>query len=257
MIETRIPVPARDTHARASLWLAALLLLPAGARAQEPLGEGFTTSFRLQDCRFETTGRNPYFLLEPGRQLVLEAERDGGTATLFVTVLRETRAIRLEIDGRPRTVRTRVVEEREFEDGELTEVSRNFFSICARTNDVFYFGEDVDIYEGGEIVSHDGAWLAGRDGALPGIIMPGTFLLGSRYFQEIAPDVALDRAEHTDMDFEVETPAGSSSGCTEVVETTPLDPGAESTKVYCAGTGLVMDNELALIDVVEDVEDDD
>jgi hypothetical protein len=153
-------------------------------------------------------------------------------------------------------VTTRVVEEREFEDGEPIEVSRNFFALCEKTNDVYYFGEDVDIYEDGEVVSHDGAWLAGRNGAKPGIVMPGTFLLGSRYFQEIAPGVAQDRAENVAMGFKVETPAGRFSQCVEVTETSPLEPGAESTKVYCPGVGLVRDNDLELVEISDDEDDD-
>lgn len=55
---------------------------------------------------------------------------------------------------------------------------------------VFYFGEHVDIYHEDGTITHDGAWRAGQpdgDGlAKPGIIMPGRFLLGSRYFQEQA-----------------------------------------------------------------------
>ena len=31
------------------------------------------------------------------------------------------------------------------------------------------------------------------------MIMPGTFLLGARYFQELADGIALDRAEHMEM----------------------------------------------------------
>jgi hypothetical protein len=144
-----------------------------------------------------------------------------------------------------------VVEEREFEDGELAEVSRNFFAICEKTNDVYYFGEEVDIYEDGEIVSHDGAWLAGVDGALPGIVMPGSFLLGSRYYQEVAPGVALDRAEHTAEGLVVETGAGEFEGCVEIIETSPLEPGAESRKLYCPGVGLVADDDLVLVEIGE------
>ena len=45
---------------------------------------------------------------------------------------------------------------------------------------------------------------AGIDGAKPGIVMPGSFLLGSRYYQEIAPDVAMDRAENIGVGLTVE-----------------------------------------------------
>jgi hypothetical protein len=232
----------------ATCLLAAVLLLGAGARAEE---DGFTADFRLRDCQFQSLGENPLFIeLEPGHQLSFEGEQDGVVRTLFVTVLDATRKVTLRIGGRTRTLTTRVVEEREFEDDELVEVSRNFFAICGGTNDVFYFGEDVDIYEDGEIVSHDGAWLAGRNGAKPGIIMPGTFLLGSRYFQEVAAN-ARDQAEHVAMGLQVSTPAGDFSGCVEVTETTPLEPGSESTKVYCPDIGLVQDNDLELVDMVE------
>jgi hypothetical protein len=236
------------TRTIARLLFAALLLLPLGAAAQD----GFTSSFRLQDCRFLAHGANPHFLLEPERQLVYEGEDE----ELFITVLERTRRITLPIGGRMRTIRTAVVQEREFEDGELKEISRNFFAICEKTGDVFYFGEEVDIYEDGEIVSHDGAWLAGQNGARPGIIMPGTFLLGSRYAQEVAPGVAQDQAEHVAEGLAVETEAGDFEGCVEVTETSPLEPGHESTKVYCPGVGLVVDNDLVLVEIGE-AEDDD
>jgi hypothetical protein len=119
------------------------------------------------------------------------------------------------------------------------------------TGSVYYFGEDVDIYEDGEVVSHDGAWLAGVDGAEPGIIMPGTVLLGSRYYQEIAPDVALDRAEHIAMDVTAEVEAGTFEDCLEVWETTPLDPDELSVKVYAPGVGLVIDDVTELVEYTD------
>ena len=140
--------------------------------------------------------------------------------------------------------------ENEKADGELKEISRNYFATCLPWRDVYYFGEDVDIYEDGEIVSHEGAWLAGRFGAQPGIIMPDSgFLLGQRYYQEIAPGVALDRAEHVDTDLEIDLQAGNFEDCIEVTETTPLEPGSESIKFYCPGVGLVIDGDLKAIAV--------
>jgi hypothetical protein len=95
-------------------------------------------------------------------------------------------------------------------------------------------------------VDHEGAWLAGKNGARPGILMPEDgFLLGSRYFQEIAPGVALDRAEHVRAGFSTQVPAGRFDSCLEVEETTPLGSGT-STKIYCRGVGLVQDDELEL-----------
>jgi hypothetical protein len=78
--------------------------------------------------------------------------------------------------------------------------------------------------------------------------MPGTFLLGSRYFQEMADGIALDRAEHVEMGIEITTPAGTFSECVRVIETTPLEPDTESEKVYCPEVGLVLDDVVELVD---------
>jgi hypothetical protein len=230
----------------------ALALMPTAVAAGS-----FTDEFPVETCKFQTTGTNPFFKLKPGRQLhfsnqscVDEGECDE-LEELVITVLNQTRVVTLRDDGKTRNITTRVVREVERADGELTEISRNFFAECTGTQDVYYFGENVDIYEDGEVVSHDGAWLAGRDGAEPGIIMPGgAFLLGSRYFEEIAPGVALDRAEHIAVDLEVEVPAGEFDDCVKVKETTPLEAGA-SFKTYCPGVGLVIDEDLELEGVFE------
>ena len=107
---------------------------------------------------------------------------------------RLTRAV-AGVDQNGATVETRVVEEREWRGDALIEVSRNFFAFCPETSDAYYFGEEVDDYKNGEISGHGGAWLAGLDEARPGMIMPGDPQVGMKYYQEIAPNVALDRAE--------------------------------------------------------------
>lgn len=224
---------------------------------------GFTSEFPVAGCEFETNEfeadeANRYFILKPGRELhfnnfqcVAEGECDE-VEEVVIAVLDATRNVSFSIDGGQKTVTTRIVRERETADGELTEISRNFFAECDDTQDVYYFGETVDDYEDDMVVGHSGEWLAGEDGAKPGIIMPGgAFLLGARYFQEVAPGVALDRAEHVRMGLKVEVPAGRFEDCVEVKETTPLEKKEVSRKVYCPGTGLVIDDELELSFIVE------
>jgi hypothetical protein len=205
----------------------------------------FTADFRPEDCTFETVGENAYFILRPGYQLVLEGEVDGEMVRVEITVLDETQDIVLQEMGE---VETRIVEEREYGDGEILEISRNFFAICNETSDVYYFGEEVDIYEDGEVVSHEGAWRAGEDGAKAGLMMPRTFLFGSRYFQEQVPGVAMDRAENVEMGLSVTTKAGTFSDCVKVEETTPLDPDELGYKVYCPGVGVIQDGEIELVE---------
>jgi hypothetical protein len=211
--------------------LVTLLLPPA----VQP--DPFTSVFKVQKADLRSTGRNPYFVLEPGFTAVL----DGGGEHLTITVLRQTKVV----DG----VETRVVEERELKDGKLIEVSRNYFAIDPKTADVYYFGEDVDMYRDGHIVSHDGSWLAGVRKARFGMIMPGKPAIGMRHYQEVAPDQAMDRAEVVSMSEVLATPAGTFKTCLKVEETTPLEPGAKEYKLYAPGVGLIQEGAMKLVSV--------
>lgn len=199
----------------------------------------WTDSFHLESCNFSDTGRNTYFILEPGFQLILKGLEDNDSVTLVITVTSETQ----QIDGIP----TRIVEERESSNGELIEVSRNFFSFCRATGSVFYFGEDVDIYEGGKIVGHEGAWHAGENGFKPGLMMPGLVLAGSSYYQEIAPGVAMDRARIVNADTTIQTPSRIFEHCLITEETSALEPDSRERKYYAPGIGLIKDGQLWLV----------
>lgn len=220
-------------------WVGSAGLLVCGAGVAR-LGAGdddarWTSRFTVEKSDFASTGRNPWFVLEPGYQLVFE----GGDERLVISVLDQTRVV----DG----VQTRVVEEFETKKGQLVEISRNFFAINRRTNGVYYFGEEVDIYKDGKIVEHEGAWLSGEDAARFGLMMPGEPLLGARHFQEIAPKVAMDRAEIVGLTETVSTSAGEFRDCLKVEETTPLEPDEKEYKYYAAGIGLVQDGNSKLV----------
>jgi hypothetical protein len=190
--------------------------------------------FGLGERTLVSTGKNPFFILEPGFQQTLE----GKTAKLLVTVLDETK----EVQG----ITTRVVEEREWKRGTLVEVSRNYFAIDPETNDVFYFGEEVDMYKNGKVDNHSGAWLAGENGAKAGLIMPGKPVMNMKYYQEIAPGVAMDRAEVISINETFETPAETFSNCLKTREGTALNPLEKEYKTYAPGIGLIQDQNLRL-----------
>ncbi len=226
------------------LILAALVVLAgSSALAHDP---DFTEATNRDQCTFTTTGSNPYFPLWPGYVLEFEGEEEDDEGeleeiTATITVLTDTEMV----DG----VLTRVVEERESEDGEIVEISRNFFAQCRETGDVWYFGEDVSDFEDGVFVGSEGEWRAGVDGAKAGIQLPGTPLLGARYFQEIAPGVALDRGEIIDLDADLTVPFGTFSGLLRVEEGSALDPEDFSEKWYSPGLGLIRDDVLELVGV--------
>jgi hypothetical protein len=205
-----------------------------GADDQDEL-EGWSSDFSAEKEYLTSRGKNPYFILEPGYQLVLE----GGSERLVVSVLNETKIV----DG----VETRIVEERETKNEKVVEVSRNFFAISKRTSSVYYFGEEVDEYKDGKIAGHSGAWLSGEKGARFGLMMPGLPLLKARFYNEVAPKVAMDRAEIVGVSVTFKTPAGEFKNCLKIEETTPLEPGEKEHKHYAPGIGLVQDGSLKLV----------
>jgi hypothetical protein len=218
---------------------AALAALPLAAqtkleKAAVTANAQFQEQFPIKECKLATTGRNDYFILEPGFQTELRSK----DTRLVITVLDETKMV----DG----VLTRVVEEREWKDGKLYEVARNYFAICEGSYDVYYFGEEVDFYKDGKVVDHAGTWLAGKNNARAGMIMPGMPKVGMRYYQEIAPGVAMDRAEIVKLDGSCKTPAGTFAKCLSTKETTALDLSVEEFKSYAPGIGLISDTELKL-----------
>jgi hypothetical protein len=77
--------------------------------------------------------------------------------------------------------------------------------------------------------------------------MPGTILLGSRYYQEIAPDVALDKAKIVKMNQTVNVPVGSFDNVIKMIETNDLEPGIEEANLYAPGVGQIIDNDMKLV----------
>jgi len=209
-----------------------------GKRAKAPAPQTqFQDTFNVDKASLRDRGANTYLVLEPGYQLVLADGKD----TLTITVLDETKVV----DG----VRTRIVEERETKGGKLEEVSRNYFAFDKTTGSIYYFGEDVDMYDAkGHVTGHEGSWLAGVNGARFGLMMPGKPRVGERYYQEVAPKVALDRAEVVSLTQEVQVPAGTFQNCLKTRESSRLEPGTEE-KLYAPGVGLLQDGGFKLAKV--------
>jgi len=187
---------------------------------------------------FSTAITHPYFPMSVGHQLVLQGtDHHGAAVVLQVTALPDTELVA--------GVWTRVVEEHETADGVLSEISRNFF---VQTGDgtVCYYGEDVDNYEQGNVANHDGAWRAAVDGATPGIFMPPAPAKGMGFRQEVAIGIAEDRVTITATGDTVTVPAGTYTATVRYLETSPLEPGSTSRKVYASGVGPIVDDIVRL-----------
>lgn len=200
-------------------------------------GADFVTPTLPAKSDLASTGRNPFFVLDPGYTLILKSK----TGKLVITVLNETK----KVDG----VETRVVEERESENGKLVEVSRNYFAISKKDKTVYYFGEDVDMYDktGTKITGHGGSWLAGVKGNKPGIAIPGNPKVGDKYYQEVAPKVAMDRAEIVSLTETLKTPAGTFKNVLKTFETSAVETNAKDHKYYAKGIGLLKDGDMLLV----------
>src|SRR3990172_12728467 len=188
---------------------------------------------------FSLNINNPFFPVVVDSQSMLEGVDDeGATILLIITVLDETEVVA--------DVTTRVLEEMELVDDELIEVSRNFFA-QAPDGTVCYFGEEVDIFEDGVIVSHEGAWRADEPGNQPGIIMLANPVVGDIYSQEDAPEVAEDQAEVQALGETIVVPAGTFNDTLRTEDCNRLD-GTTDTKVFVRDIGLAIDEDVELVE---------
>jgi hypothetical protein len=62
---------------------------------------------------------------------------------------------------------------------------------------VWYFGEDSKVMEDGKVVSTEGSWEAGVNGAKPGIIMKANPRVGDAYRQEFLKGEAEDMGKYS------------------------------------------------------------
>lgn len=189
---------------------------------------------------------NRYFPLVVNYQWTLEGEEDGEPVALLMTVLDETRSI----DG----IMTRVVEEREWEDDELVEVSWNYFAEAA-DGTVCYFGEDVDDIENDEVVDHEGRWCAQDvpDLNRPGIQMPADPQPGMTFQQEFAPGIAEDAAKIVGSG-PVTVPYDRFTETIRFREFNPFE-GKGDYKIFGMDVGILVDGPLVLVDFTQNAVD--
>lgn len=187
---------------------------------------------------------NPYHPLVPGAIKVYTGRSDGERVVILDLHLHDTRVF--QVGGVD--VPTRVLQETEFEGGELVEISSNFFA-QADDGTVYYFGEVVDDYEDGQIVGHEGSWLVGgptlpsdppetANAAAPAVFMPGNPEVGDTFKPEDVFPIADETVRVLSLNRRVVVPVGRFQGAMEVEETSPLSTGRER-KWYVPGLGVV------------------
>ena len=182
----------------------------------------------IKPANFVAGVTNPFFPLVTGRTLVYEGTGPDGLEHDEVTPTGNTRVILGVTCTEVRDVVTL--------DGALVEDTLDWYAQDAAGN-VWYFGEESKSYEAGRLVSLEGSWVAGRDGALPGIIMEAAPAVGDIYRQEFLAMEAEDVARVVATGRMVTVPAGTYQNCMKIKEV--LSDGAIEYKYFAKGVGCV------------------
>lgn len=174
---------------------------------------------------------HPFWPIAPGSRWVYrETDADGTEQQVEVTVTDKTK----DIAG----ISATEVHDLVTEDGEPVEDTLDWYAQDTLGN-LWYLGEDTKEYENGKVVSTEGSWQAGVDGAQAGIILPADPRVGMAYRQEYYAGQAEDAAEILALDKHVEVPFGTFDNVLETSDFTPLEPDVEEHKFYARGVGPV------------------
>ena len=212
--------------------LAALLVTNCGGSSSTSTTERSKRPYepRIGPADFGGPVENPYFPLIPGSRWVYEGKQVGGTERTVVEVTPDTKAIL--------GVTSVVVHDTVSNDGTVTEDTFDWYA-QDREGNVWYFGEDTKVFENGVIVSTEGSWEAGVDGAKAGIIMKARPRAGVAYRQEYYRGHAEDFARVLGKSESVTVPAGTYHDVLKTKEFTPLEPKLLEHKYYAGGVGVV------------------
>jgi hypothetical protein len=204
----------------------------AGDCPEIPLPQG-SEPVELDPAHFTTGIDNPYWPMRPGnRWIYRETAPDGTRQRVVVTVTTKTKLIANGITAR-------VVHDVVREDGELVEVTDDWYAQDCAGN-VWYLGEKTAEYEDGKVVTREGSWEAGVDGAQPGVIMPASPVVGMEYRQEHYAGEAEDAGEIFSLDEQAGVPAGHFTDVVMTKDTDGLRPRVLEYKFYARGVGPVL-----------------
>jgi hypothetical protein len=179
---------------------------------------------------------NPWFPLEAGTTFVYTGEKDAQAGRDVVRVTGRTKTIR--------GVRCAGVDDRLYLKGRLEERTTDWYAQDDAGN-VWYFGEaTAELNKAGRVTSREGSWLAGVDGAQPGIIMPTNPTVGETFRQEYYKGQAEDHFAVVSVSASVVVPYTASAHALLTKEWTPLEPGTLDHKLYIRGIGLAKEETI-------------
>ena len=216
---------------------AVLLLAACGGGSKSSAGSELpqgSEAVELDPADFTTDIDNPYWPMSPGSRWVYrETSGQGNIQRVEVTVTSRTKTI----DG----IEARVVHDLvTTPDGEKVEDTLDWYAQDSRGN-LWYLGEDTKEYENGKVVTTEGSWEHGVDGAQAGIIVPAEPKQGLEYREEYYADHAEDGAEVLSVDGKVQVPFGMFGDAMITRNYSGIEPDVQELKFYARGVGPVLE----------------
>ena len=179
---------------------------------------------------------NAYFPLPVGRRLVYRGTKEGQTQRDVVRVTAKTKMI----DGVLATA--------------VSDIAKHHNTVLERTTDyyaqdkagnVWYLGEHTVSFGSHGKRDTSGSWMAGVNGAIPGLIMEADPRIPDAYRQEFLAGEAEDTAWVVRRGGSVSVPFGTIHHKLSTLEATRIEPGAYDLKVYGKGLGIVLERALS------------
>ena len=208
---------------------AVLLIVSLGSAASGIVARGGRVDLEKPTFSDPTSITNPLFSRDTRSQIIQLGAEDRDQLRFEITYLPDTKLIKWN----SQRVETRVTHFVAYMNGRILEVATDFYA-QADDGSVWYFGENVDNYENGVIVDHEGTWLAGRDGP-PGMIMPADPQVGDVYRPENIPGLVFEEVTVKRAGVTVNGPRGPVPGAVFVQER--LMDGTVEDKIFAPGYG--------------------
>ncbi len=196
---------------------------------------GTTYAPVLDPANFVDVIDNPYFPLPVGRTLVYQGVRDGQTQTDTVNVTNQKKTIL--------GIQTTVVDDVATHGSTVLEKTFDLYAQDTQGN-VWYLGEDTTAFLPSGKTDTSGSFIAGVNGAQPGIIMEANPQIPDAYRQECAAGQAEDTAWVVGTTGSVSITYGKVRNVLSTLEATRVEPGAYDEKVYGPGIGIVREQAL-------------
>jgi hypothetical protein len=196
---------------------------------EQPLPIG-ADQVNLDPADFSADVTNPFWPMKPGTRWTYRNVENGQPPQDIEVVV--TTATKKLANG----VTARAVRDTARVKGQITEDTVDWYAQDTKGN-VWYMGEDTAEFKNGKIDTREGSWEAGKDGAMPGIMLPAQPQDGQNYRQEYKKGEAEDNGEVIATNDLVEVKAGHYKDALVTMDTSSVETTAVEYKFYAPGVG--------------------